>query len=354
MVNTLWTALELTAVVALVLVNGFFVAAEFSIVAVRRTKLQEMVEAGLTGARAAQQVTDRLNDALAAAQLGITLASLALGWVGEPVLARVLAAGFQFLPGNWSTLAAHAISATFALAIITYLHMVVGEQVPKVAALQIPDSMSRLLAGPLLVFMRLTRPALIVMNGTGNWMLRRLGMEPKALEQMVHSVEELGLLIEQTKEAGVLSAEQAELVQNVFELTSKKVSEVMVPRERADALEAHMRQDEILEAVREGAHTRMPVYDKNIDSIVGIVNTKHLFHLLSLNALVVLDDAMYPPLFVSPDEPISNVLRRMRRQKRHMAVVRDAAGKTLGLVTLEDILEEIVGEIEDEHDEWPE
>jgi CBS domain containing-hemolysin-like protein len=353
MANSFWIGLELAAVVILVLVNGFFVAAEFSIVAVRRTKLQEMVEAGVTGARAAQQVTDRLNDALAAAQLGITLASLALGWVGEPALARLLAAGFRFLPGNWSTFAAHAISATIALAIITYLHMVIGEQVPKVAALQVPDSMSRLLAPPLLVFMRVTRPALAVMNGTGNWVLRRLGMEPKAIEQMVHSVEELGLLIEQTREAGVLSAEQAELVQNVFELTSKKVSEVMIPRDRADALEMHMRQEQILEAVREGAHTRMPVYDKDVDNIVGIVNTKHLFHLLSLNALVVLDDAMYPALFVSPDEPISNVLRRMKRQKRHMAIVRDAAGKTLGLVTLEDILEEIVGEIEDEHDEWP-
>jgi CBS domain containing-hemolysin-like protein len=254
---------------------------------------------------------------------------------------------------NWQSAAAHSVAAAIALGVITFLHMVFGEQLPKVAALQIPDSMSLWLARPLLVFMRLTGPGLIVMNVTGDWVLRRLGMQPKSLEQMVHSVEELGLLIEETHKAGVLSADQARFVQNVFELTSKTVAEVMVPIDRMATLELHMPPDLVLEAVRSGAHTRMPVYDTVNDQIVGIVNTKDLFYLFSLHGLVVLEDAMYPAAFVRPSDPVGTVLRRLRRLKRHMAVVREDSGKVVGLITLEDVLEEIVGEIEDEHDQPP-
>jgi CBS domain containing-hemolysin-like protein len=343
--------LSLAAVPILVLVNGFFVAAEFSLVAVRRTKLQEMVEAGRTGAQAAQQATENLTNALAACQLGITLASLALGWIGEPALAHLIKPVFYFFPDEWQDVAAHYIAFPVALALITFLHMVIGEQVPKVAALQIPDSMSLLLAGPLLVFERITRPALTVMNAVGAWVLHRCGMQPRSLEQMVHSVEELGLLIEQTKEAGVLSPDQAQFVRNVFEFTSKTVSEAMVPLDRMANLELHTPPDKVLEAVRESAHTRLPVYDGQPDNIVGIVNTKDLFHLFSLHGLVVLEDALYPAPFVRPEDSVATVLRRLKRLKRHMAVVRDDAGKVHGLITLEDVLEEIVGEIEDEHDQ---
>jgi len=348
---TLWSLLGLAAVPILVLINAIFVAAEFSIVAVRRTKLQEMVEAGRTGARAAQQVIENLNNALAAAQLGITLASLALGWIGEPALARLIEPAFSLLPDSWEAVAAHSLAVAIALAVITFLHMVFGEQVPKVAALQIPDAMSLWLATPLLLFVRITRPALTVMNGTGNWVLRLMGMKPASLEQMVHSVEELGLLIEQTKQAGVLSHDQAQIVQNAFQLTSKTVAEAMVPLQRMATLELHLPPDRVLDAVRDCAHTRMPVYDTVPDQIVGIVNTKDLFHLFSLHGLVVLEDAMYQAPFVRPSDPVATVLRRLRRLKRHMAVVREESGKVVGLITLEDVLEEIVGEIEDEHDQ---
>jgi putative hemolysin len=150
-----------------------------------------------------------------------------------------------------------------------------------------------------------------------------------------------------------LPRDQAEYVRNVFRLPAKHVRDCLVPRERMAALDLHMPEQRILEAVRDGAHTRMPVYEGNVDNIVGIVNTKDLFHLFSLRGMVVLDDAMYPPIFVDPDRPISEVLRQFRRQRRPMAVVRDRQGKTLGLITLEDIVEEIVGEIEDEHDPPP-
>ena len=167
---------------------------------------------------------------------------------------------------------------------------------------------------------------------------------------MVHSVEELNLLVEETRRAGVLPRDQAEYVTNVFRLPAKLVRDCLVPRERMAALELHMPEEQILAAVRDGAHTRMPVYDHDLDNIVGIVNTKDLFHLFSLRGMVVLDDAMYLPIFVRPDRPISEVLRQFRRKRRPMAVVRDSTGRVLGLITMEDIIEEIVGEIEDEHD----
>jgi len=208
-------------------------------------------------------------------------------------------------------------------------------------------------ARPLLWFGTITRPLIAVMNSTGNGVVRLLGFSPLSGHQMVHSVEELGLIIEETRQAGILPRDQAEYVRNVFRLPAKKVRDCLVPRTRMAALELHVPEQRILEEVRDGAHTRMPVYEGDLDNIVGIVNTKDLFHLFSLRGMVVLDDAMYPATFVDPDRPISEVLRQFRRQRRPMAVVRDADDKTLGLITLEDIVEEIVGEIEDEHDPLP-
>src|SRR5437868_9824357 len=170
---------------------------------------------------------------------------------------------------------------------------------------------------------------------------------------MGHSVEELVLLIEDTEEAGILEPEQAEFVQNVFRLSGKKVRNCLVPQDKMATLELHTPPDRVLEAVRHGAHTRMPVYEGTLDNIVGIVNTKDLFYLFSLQGVVVLEDAMYPPLFLKPDESVATALRLFRSAHRPMALVRDDDSKILGLITLEDVLEEIVGDIEDEHDRPP-
>ncbi len=167
---------------------------------------------------------------------------------------------------------------------------------------------------------------------------------------MVHSVEELSLLVEDTEEAGILDPEHAELVQNVFRLTNKHIQDVMVPKDKMAALELSWPPEKIMECVRAGAHTRMPVYDGSLDNIVGIVNTKDLFYLFSLRGVVVLEDALYPPLFLKPDEEVAHALQLFRKARRPMALVRDEGGKILGVVTLEDILEEIIGDIEDEHD----
>ncbi len=346
----LWSVVGVLIVPLLVLTNAFFVAAEFALVGVRRSRVEELVLQKRRGAAAVQHAIDNLDDAIAATQLGITLASLALGWVGEPAVARLLDPLFSFLPEDESWLAAHTVATIVAFVLITFMHVILGELAPKAVALERPDNVSLWVARPLLWFSRLTCPFVALMNAMGNGVVRLAGFKPISGHEMVHSVEELGLIIEETRRAGVLPRDQAEYVRNVFRLPAKHVRDCLVPRERMAALELHMPGERILEEVREGAHTRMPVYDGTLDNIVGIVNTKDLFHLFSLRGMVVLDDAMYPPTFVDPERPISEVLRQFRRRRRPMAVVRDAAGHVLGLITLEDIVEEIVGEIEDEHD----
>jgi CBS domain containing-hemolysin-like protein len=344
-----WGLVGLLSIPALVLLNAFFVMAEFALVAVRRTRIEELVKEGVAGAAAADAAIRRLDRTIAATQLGITLASIGIGFVGEPALAHLLAPLFAALPGGWGEAVTHTAAVAVAFLLITFLHVIFGELIPKTLALQTPDTFSLWLARPLLVFTKLTRPLIRVINGAGNFIIRRMGYDPRS-EGMIHSVEELALLVEDTEEAGLLDPDQAEMVQNVFRLSDKKVRDCMVPRDKMAALEVNLPPDKILEAVRSGAHTRMPVYEKDPDNIVGIVNTKNLFFLFSLRGVVVLEDALYPALFLPEDESIANALRLFRKARRPMALVRNEEGKILGLVTLEDILEEIIGDIEDEHD----
>jgi CBS domain containing-hemolysin-like protein len=199
----------------------------------------------------------------------------------------------------------------------------------------------------------MARPLIYTMNGTGNSILRACGFQPASGLEMVHSIDELELLIEDTEEAGVLGETQAEVVQKVFRLSGKRVRDCMIPRDKMAALEITMSPERVLESVRLGAHTRMPVYQGELDNIVGIVNTKDLFYLFSLKGIFVLHDAIYSPLFLKPDEAVAAAMQTFRRARRPMALVRGEDGKIVGLITLEDIIEEIVGEIEDEHDQPP-
>lgn len=348
--NVWLTVLGLLSLPILVATNGYFVAAEFALVAVRRTRVEELVQRGVHAARAVQYAIDHLDRSIAATQLGITLSSIALGFFAEQALASVFEGAFAHLPAPWNLIARHSVASTIAFAIITFMHVVFGELIPKSLALMSPERIAIWVASPLNWFVLVTRPLIVVMNGTGNLILRMIGAKPRE-EGLVHSVEELALLIEDTEEAGVLDPDQAALVQNVFRLTKKCVADCMVAKEKMAALELTMSSEKILEAVRAGAHTRMPVYSGEPDNIVGIVNTKNLFYLFSLHGIVVLEDALYPALFLKPDEEVANALRLFKKARRPMALVRDDDGKIHGLVTLEDILEEIIGDIQDEHDQ---
>jgi putative hemolysin len=347
----LWTLLGLLSVPALVTLNGLFVAAEFALVVVRKTRVEEMVGQGVPRARTVLEAVTHLDRTIAATQLGITLASIALGWLGQPALASLVDPPCRvILPEAWAGPLAQTLAFAIAFTLITFLHVVFGELIPKTLALRSPDRTSLWLATPLLAFTRLARPFIAAISGTGNAILRWGGYQPAGAEGLVHSVEELGLLIEDTQEAGMLSPQQADFVGKVFALSGKRVADCLVPRERMAALELHTPPDQILAIVRRGAHTRMPVYEGELDRIVGVVNTKDLFHLFSLQGVVVLEDALYPPLFLKPEDHVGDALVLFRRERRPLAVVRDEGGRVVGLITLEDVLEEIVGEIEDEHD----
>jgi CBS domain containing-hemolysin-like protein len=347
------TSLWFVALFFLIAMNGYFVAAEFALVTVRWTRVEALVGQGRLGARAVRHAIEHLDEAIAACQLGITLASLALGWIGEPALAHLFEPLFQRLPGPWSAVVTHGAAVVFAYLVLTYLHVVLGEQAPKALAIQRPEDVALFVTGPLVAFAGVFRPFIKAIGGSSNLMIRMLRMPPLPTAKQVHSVDELSMLVEETQEAGAIPADQADYVRNVFRLSDKRVRDVMVARDKVVTLSLIASSDEILDTARRTAHTRMPVWDENPNDIVGIVNTKNLFHIFSQKGVVILMDAMYPPIFVHPDLSVARLLRIFRRERRPMAVVRDEHGEFLGIVTLEDILEEIVGEIEDEHDAPP-
>jgi len=349
--NPYWVDwVSLVAVVLMLVLNAYFVAAEFALVTVRWTRVEEMVAEKRFGALAVREAIEHLDDAIAASQVGITFASLGLGWIGEPALAHLFEPLFHSLPTLWGVTLSHALAVGVAYLLLTYLHVVLGEQAPKALAIQRAEDVSLLVTGPLLAFARVFRPLIVAIRGSSNFLVRMLRLPALPPAEQVHSVDELRMLVEETQEAGVIQPDQASFVRNVFELSDKTVQDIMIPRDKVVTIPLRASEEEVLEVARDTAHTRMPVWDENPDDIVGIVNTKDLFHLFSLRGIVILMDAIYPAIFVEPDLPVSRLLRVLRRAKRHMAVVRDRSGKFLGIVTLEDILEEIVGEIEDEHD----
>jgi CBS domain containing-hemolysin-like protein len=336
----------LVAIPLLVAINGFFVAAEFALVAIRPTRVEELVNSGTSGAKALLAAITDLNRSVAACQLGITVASLALGFVSEPAIHRLIHPVFEGLPAEWG----RAASVLLTLSLITYMHVVFGEQMPKLAALQASETVGLYVARPVNLFGRVSGPLISLMNGSSAWFLRRLGYKSDSEEGEIRSVDELRILVEDSEEAGEIDPDAADMVLNVFALADKKVRDCMVSRDKMAALDVNSPPDKVMEVARLGAHTRLPVYDGTHDKIVGIVNTKDLFFLFSTSGAVLLEDALYPATFLDPDEPVANAFRLFRKSHRPMAVVRDSEGKVHGLITLEDVLEEIVGDIEDEHD----
>lgn len=332
----------------LILINAYFVAAEFALVALRRTRVEELVNQGKPRATALLKSVDNLNDSVAAAQLGITVASLALGFVSEPAIHNLIQPLFEGLPPAWGWVS-RTMSVVLTLGLITFLHVVFGEQMPKIAALQASERIGLVIAGPLNIVASFARPVIRLLNGSSNVLLRLLGYKSAAEEGEIYSVDELRLLIEDSEQAGLLDSEQADTVRNVFALTDKTVRDCMVPWEKVSSLDVTIGQEELLAKVRQGAHTRMPVYDGTPDNIVGVVNTKDLFYLFSLQGVVALIDAVYEPLELEAKDSVSDALKKFKTGHRHLAVVKDA-GKVVGILTLEDVLEEIVGDIEDEHD----
>jgi CBS domain containing-hemolysin-like protein len=346
------SALGLFSIAALVAANAYFVATEFSLVAVRRSQIRIWQAAGRRGANAAARALGRLDDAIAATQLGITLASIGLGFLGEPVLARLLEPALAGL-GAAAGSAAHGAAVALSFALVTFVHVVAGELAPKAVALDRPGPVALWCAGPLLWFSRLTRPALWLMNGCGNALVRALGVKPAGEAGHVHSAEELRLLVSEASESGEIRPDQGRLLGNVFALSRRRVVDVMVPRLRVVAVPRAIERDDLLDLLCEEGYTRLPVYGDSLDNVMGVLHAKDVFHLVARTRAVVLEDAIRPVFELPPDLPVMIALARFRRARQHLAVVRAVGGPVLGIVTLEDVLEEIVGEIEDEHDAPP-
>jgi len=341
--------LGLVGVVVLVLTNAYFVATEFALVAVRRSQLKLWVQAGKRGAPAAARAVERLDDAIAATQFGITLASLGLGWIGEPAVTALLEPLLTAV-GIGTPRLMHSISVGVGFSAITFLHVVVGELAPKALALDRPGPVALWCSGPLLVFAQVFRPLLVVMNGAGNGVVRLFGVKRVQSSHAIHSPEELSLLVDEASEAGAIRADTGRLLGNVFRLARTRVRDVMVPRDRIFAVERTMPIESLLEEVREQGYTRIPVCGGGLDHVMGVLHAKDLFHLYAERGLFVLDDLLRGMGEIPPDLSVLEALRRFRRRRAHIALVREPGGPVLGMVTLEDVLEEIVGEIEDEHD----
>ena len=344
---------RLLAIIVLVLLNAFFVGAEFALVRSRRTRLEAMVRSGDRLARFAVRASSNISRILSASQLGVTLASLGLGWVAESTVGEVFEHLFANLPFAIEVSMRLTLAATVALIIVTYLHVVFGELVPKAAALNHPEALARWLAPPLLFFAWITTPFTYFLNKSSQVILHALGQEKAGSEEAVHSPEEIRLLVEQSQESGQMQAHDADLIDAVFEFSEKNAREVMTPRTALVALPVEATLSEVLNVVQESGLSRYPVYDESIDNIIGVVLAKDLLKLLAPRAntdAFDLPSIMRPVHVIPGSREVEEVLADFKRLKEHMAVVLDEYGGTAGVVTMEDLLEEIVGEILDEYD----
>ena len=353
MSETFWVdILKLGAVLIFVLANGFFVAAEFSLVSVRRTRIAEMVSQGHRGARWVQRAIDNPDKVIAATQLGITISSLALGWIGEPALAHIINPVIELLPPAIRSDASHGISAGIAFVLITFLHVVVGELAPKSIALQNPERTSLAVSRPTLWTEAIFKPAIWLLNGAGNLLLRVIGVPLASGTQLTHSVEELKMLVTASTEGGVVEEDESEMLHAIFDIGELLVRQVMVPRTEIIAVEADTKLKEVVEIAIQSLYTKFPVYEDNLDQIVGILHIKEVLRMMRDpdNDKRTARELAREPFFVPEAIPVNELLRQLRARRQHIAIVLDEYGGTAGLVTLEDLMEEIVGEVSDPFD----
>ena len=333
--------LELVGVAALILLNAFFVAAEYALVTARRTKIQELAEEGSRGARAVQRIVANPPRFIAAMQLGVTLASLGIGALGEQALTHAL-----------DPVMATLVAVIVAFLVITYLHVVVGELVPKGAALRYSEGVALGVSGPVRGFFWVAHPLIWILQRSSELIIRGLGLETPGDEREALSEAELRMLLGRATEHGEIEQEEQEMLYKVFDFADKEVADVMVPRPEVVALSIDLPPEECLQAVIESPYTRYPVYRETLDDIVGILHVRNLFSALNDQgfANVRMEELVRPAYIVPETKDLAALLAEFRRTNQHMAVVVDEYGTMAGIVTLEDLLEEIVGEIEDEFD----
>jgi CBS domain containing-hemolysin-like protein len=345
---------QIGLVLLFVLLNGYFVASEFALVSVRKTRITELAKKGSKRAKMVQGAIDELDNYISATQLGITLASLALGWIGEPAIAHFLEPFFRFLPETLAVISSHTLAVAIAFTIITTLHIVLGELAPKSIALQRSEATALFIITPLVIFSKIFKPFIHVLNGAGQLVVRLFGLHETGEGQTFHSEEEIKTLLRQSSLGGTIPRREVEMVYNVFQFGDIPVRVIMVPRTEVLAFSSKTTLEEIAKHVENHPHSRFPIYDKSIDDIRGFIHVKDLYRELlkdSKKQPVGKCPIIRETITVPEMKKIDSVLQDMRKQQVHMAVVNDEFGGTAGIVTLEDILESLVGEIQDEFDQ---
>jgi CBS domain containing-hemolysin-like protein len=341
------TAFKLFAVLLLVAANGFFVAAEFALVGVRRPRIEALAAGGNRAAKRVLLLLNNLSAYLSASQLGITLASLALGWIGEPAIARLLEQPLSGLSDVWR----HGIAFGIGFSIITAMHIVLGEQAPKLLGLERADRVALLVSLPLQAFYWVFRWPIRLLDWASARTVQLLGFKASAEHASNYTETEIRHLIDRSRESGLLRAEERRLIHRVFEFSDTLVREAMVPRTEMAAVKAECSLEEIAKAFEQFRYSRLPVYRESLDNVVGFIHSKDVMSYLLKPEHFKLEDVLQPPLYVVDTARLEDVLRQMQKAKAHFGFVVDEHGGLEGILTLEDLLEEIVGEISDEHDE---
>ncbi len=340
------------AVILLIAANGFFVAIEFALVATRKTRIEKMVKSGDRKAKTVQAALQDLYRQLSAAQLGITVASILLGYVAEDSIAVVLHDWFARLPAALSFLTRASVVTVVAVSIVSFLHVVIGEQAPKTWAITFPETTSRWLAAPLIFFSWITRPITNLLNWSANQVIHLMGIKhPMAEHERVHSPEEIVMVVKQSRKSGHLQEQDVRLIEGVFEFTEKKARDVMTPRTEVLGLPAESSLDDAMDLITKAGRSRYPVYRESLDDIVGILHIKQILGALQQGRGTSVESIMRDVIYVPSTREVEDVLTDLKRNNAQMAVVLDEYGGTAGIVTMEDLLEEIVGEIYDEYEE---
>ena len=334
----------------LVLLNGFFVAAEFAIVRVRGSQIEIQVKSGSRVAKLARKIMHNMDGYLAATQLGVTIASLGLGWAGEEVVSNIMLNIFAMCGVVITSSAIITTSHVVAFITITVLHIVFGELAPKSIAIQRSVRTTLAISAPLRVFFVVFKPAIWLLNGFAGFMLKMVGINSVS-EEAHHSSEELQYLLEQGKESGALDSNEHELIKNVFDFNERVVKNIMVPRTKISGMDVGTSKEDLLELIITEGYSRMPVYQDSIDKIIGVVHAKDILPLLARNTNFELKDIIRKPYFIPETKKINDLMAELQQKRMQIAIVLDEFGGTAGMVTLEDIVEELVGEIQDEFDE---
>ena len=338
-------------IVFLLFVNGFFVSAEFALVKVRKTRLEQLVNEGNNNAKVALQLTEDMNKMLAAAQMGVTIASIALGWVADDTLAKLLVPVIELLPFEHSAVAAHAVALPVAFILVTYFHVLLGEQLPKCLALKHTESFALVIAPPMNLFIKLLKPFVWLLQVSGDYLLKVLKAD-SVDESLVHSTEELDMLVDASYNEGVLNETEAEMLHNMFKFSDLMAKQVMIPRTDMICVPDDIGFDELNKLALENGYTRYPVYEnENIDKIIGFVHVKDLYSIALTKEEYSIKTLIRPLILVPETMTLDNLMKEFKRLHIQMAVVVDEFGGTAGLITLEDVLEEIIGEVQDEFDE---